>query len=73
MTAINFANAYTSASAQSACAAFACSEANNSIMIILGVSLLLASILISILVSQNNTIRIAARLPRLSSPHGGRA
>lgn len=74
MTAINFANTHAFVSAQPDCAAFACSEANNGIMIILDVSLLLASILISLLaVGQNNAFRIAARLPRLTSSLRGRA
>ena len=60
MAAINFANAYMSAAAQSDCAAFSCS-AMTSIVIILDASLLLASILICILVKEHSFIsRITA-------------
>lgn len=63
MAAINFANAYMSAAAQSDCVAFACPAMTN-IAIILDAGLLLASILILCLLVKNYFIyRIMAYPP----------
>ena len=66
MSAINFANACMSASAQPDCAAFACPATTN-IAIILDVSLLLASILICLLGKGNSFISRITAHPAVSS------
>ena len=66
MAAINFANAYMSAAAQSDCVAFTCPATTN-IAIILDVSLLLASILICLLGKENSFISRITAHPTVSS------
>ena len=66
MAAINFANTCMSAAAQSDCAAFACPATTN-IAIILDVSLLLASILICLLGTENSFISRITAHPTVSS------
>ena len=66
MAAINFANAYMSAAAQSDCVAFACPATTN-IPILLDVSLLLASILSCLLGKENSFISRITAHPTVSS------
>ena len=66
MAAINFANAYMSAAAQSDCVAFTCPATTN-IAIIPDVSLLLASILICLLGKENSFISRITAHPTVSS------